>query len=101
MSVERLDRALRHVDERLRTNTWLAGDEFTAADVMIVFSLTTMRKFEPVDLKEYEGILGYLERVSKREGYRRAMGKADPELSVEEGISAEGPGGFGALLGKE
>jgi glutathione S-transferase len=48
-------------------NTWLAGDEFTAADVMIVFSLTTMRLYVPYNLEGFEGILGYLKRVGERE----------------------------------
>jgi glutathione S-transferase len=47
-----------------------------------VFTLTTMQSFYPYDLSEYQGILGYLERVMKREGYRKARAKADPELEA-------------------
>lgn len=83
--------ALKHVDERLRRNAWLAGETFTAADVMNGWCFTTMRKFEPVDLKEYEGIQAWLKRIGGREAYRRAMAKADPELDVEDGLSVEGP----------
>ena len=63
-------------------NAWLAGDEFTAADIMTVFTLTTMRMFYPFDLTGYQGILAYLERVVQREGYRKARAKADPELEL-------------------
>ncbi|KAF1847966.1 glutathione S-transferase [Cucurbitaria berberidis CBS 394.84] len=83
--------ALRHVDHRLRSNTWLAGEEFTAADVMTGWCFTTMRKFEPIDLTGFEGIQAWLKRIGEREAYRRAMGKADPELDVEEGLSVKGP----------
>jgi len=83
--------ALNHINNRLLSNTWLAGEEFTIADVMTGWCFTTMRKWEPVDLTAYEGILGWLKRIGERVAYRRAMTKADPELDVEEGLSAKGP----------
>jgi len=74
---ERLERALRFLDARLEKNQWLAGEEFTAADIMVVFSLTTMRVFMPVELGEYIEILPYLRRVGGRPAYRAAMQKCD------------------------
>ena len=76
----RLDRALRAVDARLGNNPWLAGREFTAADIMSVFCFTTMRIFLPMDLSPYPGILAYLQRVGARPVYQRAMTKGDPDL---------------------
>lgn len=76
----RLDAVLELVDARLRDRAYLAGD-FTAADIMSVFSLTTMRLFQPIDLGPYPGILAYLQRVGARPGYRRAMAKGDPDLT--------------------
>ncbi|KAH7071296.1 glutathione S-transferase [Paraphoma chrysanthemicola] len=88
----RVKLAVSVVNKRLlETGAWLAGKEFTAADVVTVWCFTTMRKFAPMDLSEYEGILAWLQRVGKREGYRRAMSKADPDLDVEAGLSAKGP----------
>ncbi len=81
-SKERFAKILEFVDSRLKENTWLAGEEFTAADIMTVFTFTTMRCFYPFDLSRYRGILGYLERVVKKEGYRKARAKADPELEL-------------------
>jgi glutathione S-transferase len=77
----RLDRALNWVDTRLGETTWLAGEEFTAADIMIVFTLTTMRIFLPLDLAPWPNILDYLQRVGKRPAYQAAMRKGDPELA--------------------
>ncbi|KAH2314224.1 hypothetical protein KXW25_007410 [Aspergillus fumigatus] len=74
------EQALRVLDDRLAKHTWLAGEEFTAADVMNVFTLTTARLFFPYRLAGYEGILGYLQRVSQREAYQTAMAKGDPGL---------------------
>jgi glutathione S-transferase len=76
----RLDRVLKFMDARLSEVKYLAGSEFTAADIMSVFSLTTMRLFQPVDLKPYGNILGYLQRIGARPAYQRAMAKGDPDL---------------------
>ncbi len=76
----RLDRAIGLVDARLCDSVHLAGDELTAADIMMVFSLTTMRIFLPLDLAPYAHIRAYLRRIGDREAYKRAMHKGDPDL---------------------
>jgi len=76
----RVDRVMQLVDARLREAPYFAGSEFTAADIMSVFSLTTMRLFQPVKLRSYPGILTYLQRIGERPAYRRAMAKGDPDL---------------------
>lgn len=90
-AADRVKRALGHLNERLLSNEWLAGEEFTAADVMTGWCVTTMRKFEPIDLTEYEGILRWVGRFSQREAWRKAMGKSDPDLDLEQTTSAKGP----------
>ncbi len=77
----RLDRVLALVEARLGEADYLAGHEFTAADIMSVFSLTTMRLFQPLDLRPYPNILAYLQRIGARPAYRRAMAKGDPDLT--------------------
>ena len=77
----RLDLALRLVEDRLGRAEYFAGSEFTAADIMAVFSLTTMRHFLPVDITPYPGIRSYLQRIGARDAYRRAMRAGDPELT--------------------
>ena len=83
----RQDRAIQQIDDRLNNNEWLAGQEFTAADIMAVFSLTTMRLFMPIALGEHPHLVRWLESVGTRKGYRIAMEKGDP--------------GFVPVLGKE
>jgi glutathione S-transferase len=83
----RLDQVLQLVDGRLREAPYLAGREFTAADIMSVFSLTTMRLFQPVDLRPYPGILAYLQGIGERPAYRRAMRKGDPDLAPLPGAT--------------
>jgi glutathione S-transferase len=77
----RLDRAIALVEARLSEADYLAGREFTAADIMSVFSLTTMRLFQPLDLTPYPAILAYLQRIGARPAYQRAMAKGDPDLT--------------------
>ena len=77
----RLDRVLGHIDARLADVPYLAGAEFTAADIMSVFSLTTMRYFYALDLAPYAHILAYLRRIGERPAYRRAMEKGDPGMT--------------------
>jgi glutathione S-transferase len=78
----RLRLALELMEARLAEATWLAGEEFTAADIMTVFSLTTMRNFSPVDLSPYPNILAYLQRVAARPAYQSAMAKGDPGMPL-------------------
>lgn len=98
---------LKIIDERLRDNKWLAGEDFTAADIMTVYSLTTKRYFGPlVNLKDYTNILRYLKDIGERASYQRAMEKGDPEMRLL--LGAEPPektliqvGGVGSGIWKK
>ena len=79
---ERVGRALGLVEARLGEAEYLAGREFTAADIMTVFTLTTMRYFAPADLTPFTNILAYLQRIAARDAYRRAMQKGDPDMPL-------------------
>ncbi|KAL5040859.1 hypothetical protein BDW71DRAFT_212697 [Aspergillus fruticulosus] len=77
------------LDDRLKDNKWLAGDEFTAADVMMGFPLTTMRYFTQLNLQEFPYIVKYIESFAEREPYQRAMQKENPDLDLA--LGAESP----------
>ena len=77
----RLDLALGQVQARLAKVDYFAGAEFTTADIMIVFTLTTMRLFLPFGLAPYPAILDYLKRIGARDAYQRAMRKGDPDMA--------------------
>ena len=77
----RIDRALAHLDAHLGDGrTWLAGEEFTLADIINAFPLTIMRSFVAIDISPYPNIGPYLRRLVDRPGYRAAMAKADPDI---------------------
>ena len=77
----RLDLALGLVEARLGKADYLAGSALTTADIMIVFTLTTMRLFLPFDLKPYPNIRAYLARIGQCDAYKRAMKKGDPDMA--------------------
>ena len=78
----RVDLAFDGVDARTRVADYLAGHAFTSADIMIGFSLTTMRYFQPYDLARCPNIVRYLARIGARPAYRRAMEKGDPGMTL-------------------
>ncbi|MDH2345237.1 glutathione S-transferase family protein [Bradyrhizobium sp. SSUT18] len=78
----RIDRAFDLVDARLRDAEYLAGDTFTTADIMMGFSLTTMRYFQSYDLSRCPNVVNYLGRIGARAAYRRAMEKGDPGMAL-------------------
>ena len=82
---------LQFVDQRLSSVPWLAGDEFSAADIMAVASFTGFRHYLSYDLRPYPNILAYLQRVTRREAYRRAKQKADPGHDIKSFIGPSPP----------
>lgn len=90
-AVSRREHAIDMLNERLEDNVWLAGTDFTAADIMAVTSLTTMRLWMPFSLEPYPNVLSYLKRVGEREGYQRAMAKGDPGFKPLLGAEAPKP----------
>lgn len=81
---QRVDRNLAALESRLAEgHSWLAGDDFTIADIMILFPLTTMRGFVSLDLSPYPNIRAYLSRVVDRPAFQRAKLKADPDLVLQ------------------
>ena len=59
---------------------WFGGAQFSGADIMMLFALTTMRRFAQRDISGLPNLQAYLERIGARPAYRRAMAKADPNV---------------------
>ncbi len=73
-------RAFEMIEKRLGEAPYFAGDAFTAADIIMLFPLTTMRLFSPRDISGFPNLLAYLQRIGQRPAFQRAMNKADPGL---------------------
>jgi glutathione S-transferase len=78
--LDRMKQMLAFVDAELADRPYFSGLEFTAADVMMVFPFTTMRRFLEYDLAPYANILAYLKRIESRPAYRKAMALAGPSV---------------------
>jgi glutathione S-transferase len=78
--VSRAAHAFELVEARLAGVPYFAGNEFSAADIMMVFPLTTMRRGVPRDLGAFPHLRAYLARIGPRPAYQHAMKLADPTL---------------------
>jgi glutathione S-transferase len=59
------------VTRQLARSPYLAGDTFTAADISVGYSLIWVKRCKLFDFGKIE--LAYIERLTAREGYKRAM----------------------------
>jgi glutathione S-transferase len=69
--LEQFTRQLGHVTRRLAQAPYMAGEEFTAADISVTYALTLAQKFARVPLGEAEQ--AYMVRTTARDAYRRAL----------------------------
>ena len=75
----RTDLGFNLVEQRLGEATWFAGSEFTAADVMMGFMLTSGRVHSGRELGDSPNLRAYLQRVGARPAFQAAMAKAEPQ----------------------
>jgi glutathione S-transferase len=77
----RSERAYAMIEARLKAVPFFAGAEFSAADIMMLFPLTTMRAFSQRDLAPLPQVRAYLKRIGERPAYQRALAKGDPGMA--------------------
>ena len=75
----RMRHVLGFIDSELATVPYFAGADFTAADVMMTFPFTTMRRFLDYDISPYANIGAYVKRIQARPAYQKAMTLAGPD----------------------
>ena len=63
----------RHLEARLGESPYLAGPEFTCADIMVTFNLTELSLFGGRKLDDLPNARAYVERMGKRPAYAKAM----------------------------
>ena len=74
----RNDRMMDYIDGELGRSRYFAGDEFSAADIMMTFIFPVYIRFLQRPLAPYPNIAQYLHRIEARPAYERAMGRANP-----------------------
>ena len=77
--LDRMKQMLAFVDAELAGREYFVDGQFTAADVMMVFPFTTMRRYLDYDISPYANIAAYLKRIEARTAYRKAMQLSGPD----------------------
>ena len=66
-----------YVDAELSARPWFAGDNFSAADIIMSFPLeAAVHRIEPA--KKSKAIAAFLQRIHDRPAYARALDKGGP-----------------------
>lgn len=71
----RLHTQMAYIESVLVNDTWLAGDEFTAADIQMAVPLIWASR-DPQLMKDKPYIQGYLERAQARPAFKRCIEKS-------------------------
>lgn len=74
----REDRYYHYLDQRLGVSPYLAGPEFTCADVMVTFNLTSLPLFGSRPVDDLPNVQSYVKRIGERPAYKKAMEIAGP-----------------------
>lgn len=74
----REQRYFAYIDGLLGQHDYLAGDEFTCADVMTMFALSFLVRFGGGSLDAFPNLAAYVERIAARPAYVKAMAIAGP-----------------------
>lgn len=69
-----LDVHLDYIEEELSTRTWFAGDEFSAADIMMSFPLEAARARAGLDSSR-PATISWIDRIHARPAYQKALEK--------------------------
>ncbi|MCC2657485.1 MAG: glutathione S-transferase [Panacagrimonas sp.] len=74
----REDAYYRYLDQRLAASPYLAGPEFTCADIMTMFIVAELPLFGGRASDDLPHVKAYAERIGKRPAYQKAMAVAGP-----------------------
>jgi len=66
------------LNARLGESAYLAGSEFTCADVMVMFPLISLPRFGGRTIDDLPNVLAYVKRLEARPAYVKAMAIAGP-----------------------
>jgi len=82
-NAEILGRFLPQIDDLLTKHPFIAGSEFTVADIILTCVLRELRKNEV--LKKYSGIKAYRKRCEERPAFIKVLNAYEDRLGIERG----------------
>lgn len=71
-------KVLEYLDTFLAENEYFGGDQFSAADIMMLFPTNLTQAWYVADLTPYKNLLAWRDKVQARPAYERTMKKARP-----------------------
>ncbi|MDX2201364.1 MAG: glutathione S-transferase [Hyphomicrobiaceae bacterium] len=74
----------RYMEQRLGSVPYLAGEELTCADIMVMFNLTSLPPPEGHRIEDRPNTMAYVQRVTARPAYVKAMAVAGPKAVAPE-----------------
>jgi glutathione S-transferase len=77
-ATRREQNAYRLLEQRLGESDFLAGPQFTGADIMMMFNLTSLPLFGGRSIDDLPNVQAYVKRIGARPAYQKAMGIAGP-----------------------
>jgi glutathione S-transferase len=72
-----IDRHMSFLEAELGRSPWFAGEQFTAADILMSFPIQAAAARAGLD-QRYPRLLGYLDRIESRPAYLRAIARGGP-----------------------
>ncbi len=77
--IRRREEAYYHyLDQRLGESAYLAGPEFSCADIMVMFNITSLPLFGGRSCDDLPNVKAYADRIARRPAYQKAMKIAGP-----------------------
>ncbi|CAF4879827.1 unnamed protein product [Pieris macdunnoughi] len=66
--------------EQFATKTWLAGEQFTIADICCVATISSLNNLLPIDAQKYPRLYAWLERCSELDIYKKKNAPGNKEI---------------------
>lgn len=80
MMAKRNQDVWQYLDQELARSPYFAGDQFSAADIMMEFCFAFAERIQLTALAPYKHLIAWLERVRARPAYQKAMSNAAPKV---------------------
>lgn len=75
----RSDGLFQQMDQHLASNAYLAGDDFTLADLMSGFAVTSLVAVSGQNLDGLKNVQSYVQKLTQRPAWQKAMAIAGPQ----------------------
>lgn len=70
---------VQHAENHLAKNPWFGGDEFSTADIMMMFPLNVATGLNIVDVEQFPKVAAWKKRITERPAYQRMLAAARPD----------------------